>query len=122
MNLVNKFAVALLLLSLAGTAALGKTRSKQVEFEKAVKVNGTVVKAGSYKVAFDEMANELSISKNGKLVVKTTAHLMQRETKVRGTQVHYRADADELQLVGLSFGGDQEIVVGQSGMQATGNN
>lgn len=121
MRLINRFAVALLLVTLAGTAAFGKTKSKQVEFQKAVTVNGTVVKAGSYKVTFDEMANELAILKNDKVVVKTAAHSEQRMTKVRGTQLHYRTEAGEVALVGITFG-DQEVVVGQNSMPATGNN
>ena len=121
MSLINRFAVALLLVTLAGTAALGKTRSKDVEFQKAVTVNGTVVKAGSYKVKFDEMANELSILKNDKVVVKTAARAEQRMNKVRGTQLYYRTEAGEVALVGITFG-DQDVVLGQAGMQATGNN
>jgi len=121
MSLIKRFAVALLLVTLAGTAALAKTKTKQVEFQKAVTVNGTVLKAGSYKVTFDDMSNELSILKNDKVVVKTAAHSEQRMNKVRGTQLHYRTEGGEVALVGITFG-DHDVVVSQPGMQATGNN
>jgi hypothetical protein len=122
MSFINKFAVTLLLVTLAGTAAFGKPKSKQVEFQKAVTVNGTLVKAGTYKLTFDEMANELAILKKDKIVAKSTAHLEPRTRKAQGTQLYYREEGGDTALVGVTFGGDQDIVLGQAGMQATGNN
>ena len=71
MRLTNRIAIAVLLVTLAGTAAFGKTRKKDVTFTDNVTVNGTLVKAGNYQVAFDETSNELSILKT----IKKTSYV-----------------------------------------------
>jgi len=123
MRLTNRIVIAVLLVTLAGTAAFGKTRKKDVTFTDNVTVNGTLVKAGNYQVAFDETSNELSILKKGKLVVKTAAHLEARDNKARDTQVRRRVAGNDSEFVGITFGGTKDdVVVGQAGMQAGGTN
>lgn len=118
MRFINRIAIALLLVTLAGTATLGKSKRKQITFDTAIKVNGTVVKAGSYDVVFDDSANELSILKGGKVVAKTAARLEQRASKARDTRFTRRME----ELVSVTFGGsNQDVVVGQAGMQAGDN-
>jgi hypothetical protein len=115
--------IAVLLVTLAGTAAFGKTRKKNVTFTDNVTVNGTLVKAGNYDVAFDEMANVLTILKNGKVVVKATAHLELRERKASDTQVRRRMVGNDSEFIGITFGGSKDdVVVGQPSMQAGGTN
>lgn len=123
MRFLNRVAIALLLVTLAGTAAFGKTKRDRVIFDTAVKVNGMIVKAGSYDAVYDDVTNELSIVKNGKVVAKTTARLEQRDRKARDTEVRRRMEGSESELVSVTFGGsDKNVVVGQAGMQAGGNN
>lgn len=123
MRFINRVAIALLLVTLAGTAVLAKTHKKDVEFDTAVKVNGTEVKAGSYVAVFDDSTNELSLLKGGKVVAKTAARLEQRAKKARDTQIHRRMTGNDSELVSITFGGsNQDVVVGQMGMQAGGNN
>ena len=123
MRLTNRIVIAVLLVTLAGTAAFGKTRKKDVTFTDNVTVNGTLVKAGNYQVAFDETSNELSILKKGKLVVKTPAHLEARDNKARDTQVRRRVAGNDSEFVGITFSGTKDdVVVGQAGMQAGGTN
>jgi len=50
-------------------------------------VNGTLVKAGSYQIKFNEQTGELSILKDGKVKAKTTAQLQARNEKARDTAV-----------------------------------
>ena len=123
MRLTNRIVIAVLLVTLAGTAAFGKTRKKDVTFTDNVTVNGTLVKAGNYQVAFDDTSNELSILKQGKLVVKTAAHLEARDNKARDTQVRRRVAGNDSEFVGITFSGTKDdVVVGQAGMQAGGTN
>jgi hypothetical protein len=126
MKFAKRIAIALFVVSLvtgAGTAAFGKTRSGDIEFEKTVKVGGTAVKSGSYKAIYDEQTMELTIVKKGKVVVKTAARLERRDNKARGTRVSRRGTGDELELISIAFdGSDKDVVVGQAGMQAGGNN
>ena len=123
MRLTKRIVIAVLLVTLAGTAAFGKTKKKNVTFTDNVTVNGTLVKAGNYDVAFDEMASELTILKNGKVVVKTTAHLEPRDRKASDTQVRRRMVGNDSEFIGITFGGSKDdVVVGQPSMQAGGTN
>jgi hypothetical protein len=54
---------------------LAKEIKKQVTFEEPVKVNGTIIKAGTYNVSFDETTGELTILKDKKVQAKATARL-----------------------------------------------
>ena len=123
MRLTKRIVIAVLLVTLAGTAAFAKTKKKNVTFTENITVNGTLVKAGNYDVAFDEMANELTVLKNGKVVVKTSAHLEPRDRKASDTQVRRRMVGNDSELIGITFGGTKDdVVVGQAGMQAGGTN
>jgi len=122
-RLTKRIVIALLLVTLAGTAAFGKTRKKSVTLTDNVSVNGTLVKAGNYDVVYDEASMELSILKSGKVVAKTAAHLEARLRKANDTQVSRRLVGNEAELVSITFGGSKDdVVVGQGGMQAGGMN
>ena len=123
MRLANRVVIAVLLLSLAGTAAFAKTRKKNVTFVDEVVVNGTLVKAGDYDVLFDEMTNELSVFKGGKVIAKTEAHVEPRNRKASDTLVRRRMVGNESLLLGITFGGSKDdVVVGAASMQAGGTN
>jgi hypothetical protein len=123
MKLTNRIVIAVLLVTLAGTAAFGKTRKKYVTFDDAVTVNGTVVRPGNYEVTYDEMTMELAVLKNKKVVVKTAAHTEARDRKASDTQVTRRMVGNASELVSITFGGTKDdVVVGQGGMQAGGTN
>jgi hypothetical protein len=123
MRLANRVVIALLLVALAGTAAFAKTRKKNVTFVDNVTVNGTLVKAGNYDVVFDDTTNEMAVLKDGKVVVKTAAHVEAGERKARDTEVRRRMVGNESELLGVKFGGTKDdIVVGAAMMQAGGSN
>ncbi len=111
--LVEHVFMALLIFALAGVAAFGKghdhAKTKSVTFASDVTVNGTLVKAGSYDVKFDEETGDLSIMKDRKVVANATASLKERTTKARRTEIVTRNN----ELVRLSFSGErQDIVLG----------
>lgn len=114
---VTHVSMTLLVFALA-VAAFGngpnKNKTNSVTFGSDVTVKGTLVKAGTYDVKFDEETGDLSIMKNGKVLANATASLRERTTKVRGTEVETRDN----ELVRLSFsGGRKDIVLG--GTQST---
>jgi len=122
MKLVNRIVVALLLVTLAGVAAFAKSRTETISFTTDVKVNGTLVKSGTYTVALDEKTGELSIRKDGKVIARTATRLEKRERKARGFEFQTRQGDMGRELAAVTFGGsDQNVLVGQASMQTSGN-
>lgn len=120
--LINGLMVACLLVSLATATAFANTRKSTIAFSDDTKVNGTLVKSGKYEVVFDDQSGELSIFKGAKLIAKTSARLEKRDQKARGTEVQTILEGMEQKLVSITFSGSHEnLVVGQMGMQAGGN-
>ena len=120
--LFNGLMVACLLVTLAGATAFGNTRNSNIEFSADTKVNGTLVKKGKYEVVFDDQSGELSIFKGAKLIARTTAKLEKRDQKARAAEVQTILEGMDQKLVSITFSGSQEnLVVGQAGMQAGGN-
>ena len=122
-SIVNRIVVVVMVGALTCVAAFAKTHKETVTFENDIKVNGTVVKKGTYEVKFDDATGQLSINKNGKTVAQTMAKLEARTKKARGFQMRSIGEGDAAELVAVTFGGDQDIVVTNGGAPtATGNN
>ena len=121
-SIVNRVMVALLLVTLASVAAFAKVKRVQVSFLTDTKVNGTLVKHGTYDVVFDEETGKLSIVKGSKIVATTTTRLEQRETKARSTETNTIVEGDETRLVSITFGGsDRRVIVNPGGVQMGAN-
>jgi hypothetical protein len=123
---MKAFMLALLIGALASVSAFaagkGKIKTENVTFSSDVTVNGTLLKAGDYQLKFNEETNELSILKDGKVKVKTTAHFAPRTDKARNTAVRTLENGNVIELIGFTFGGSsQDLVVGTSGGAVTGN-
>jgi hypothetical protein len=88
-----------------------KVRKETVRFPTTVMVNGTEVKAGTYKVQFDEQSGELTILKGSNVVAKTTAHLQKRESKAKQTSITTETSAGGDQLIRIALGGEEEDIV-----------
>lgn len=110
-------ALAIALVASLGVAAKDKTKKKTVEFTQDVMVNGTLLKAGTYDVKFNEETGELSVIKNGKVKATTTAHLEQRSSEAKDTAVLIvNTGGAVAELRGITFGGsNQNVIVGSSG-------
>ena len=122
-SIVNRIVVVVMIGALASVAAFAKTHKQRVTFENDVKVNGTVVKKGTYEVKFDDATGQLSINKNGKTVAQTMAKLEARAKKANGFQLRSVGEGDQTELVGLTFGGsDKDVVLTGGGAVTTGNN
>jgi hypothetical protein len=117
-SLLNRFAIALLITSLASVAAFAKTNKKTVSFDTAMKLNGTVVNKGVYDLKFDDKTGELSIMKDNKVIARATASAQKRDKKARQFALRSAGAGDELQLTGVTFAGaDHDVIV--SGTQAS---
>ena len=110
-------ALAITLVASFGVAAKDKTKKKTVEFTQDVTVNGTVLKAGTYEVKFNEQTGELSVLKDGKVKATTTAHLEARSNEAKDTAVIIaNTGGGVAELRGITFGGsNQNVIVGGSG-------
>jgi len=95
----------------------------RVTFDNDMKVNGTLVKKGTYDIKFDDQSGQLSIVKNGKVVAQAMARVETRERKADDFQLRSTMNGDETQLVGVTFGGsDKDVLLTNSGAASTGSN
>ena len=122
-SIVKRLVVVLVVGALTSIAAFAKVSKHKVTFENDIKLNGTVVKKGSYDVKFDDESGQLSIIKNGKVVAQAMARTEQRAKKADDFQLRSTGSGDESQLVGVTFGGsDKDVVVTNGAAPNTGNN
>ena len=122
-SIVSKMVAVVMVGALTSVMAFAKVHKEKVTFDSDIKVNGTVVKKGSYDVKFDDESGQLSIVKNGKVVAQATAKLEQREKKANDFQLRSTTDGGETNLVGVTFGGsDKNVVITSSGSTTTGTN
>jgi len=108
---VNRLLVMLLIIVMTGVVALAKGKKETVTFAQDMKVNGTVVKKGTYAVTFDEQTSELSILKNNKVIAKAPARVEQRENKARNFELRSTGSGENTELTGVAFGGSKQNIV-----------
>jgi len=122
-SIVNRMLVVVLVGALTGVVALAKVHKEKVTFENDIKVNGTLVKKGTYDVKFDDATGQLSVIKQGKVIAEAMTRTEQRSKKAVDFQVRSTTSGNELQLVGITFGGsDKDIMIANSGASTSGNN
>lgn len=122
-SIMNRMLVVLMVTALTSVVALAKVHKHKVTFDEDIKVNGTVVKRGTYEVKFDDETGQLSIAKNGKVVAQAMAKLEPRSKKANDFQLRSTTSGDEQQLTGVTFGGsDKDVVITTSGASTTGSN
>ena len=122
-SIVNRMVVVLMVAALTSVVALAKVHKQKVTFENDIKVNGTLVKKGTYEMKFNDETGQLSIIKNGKTVAEAMAKVEARSKKADDFQMRSTVNGDEQQLTGVTFGGsDKDIVISNSGASTPGNN
>ena len=122
-SIVNRIVVVLMVGALTSVVALAKVHKHKVTFDNDIKVNGTLVKKGTYDVKFDDETGQLSIIKNGKVVAEAMARLEQRDKKANDFQLRSTTNGDETQLVGVTFGGsDKDVMISNNGASTSGSN
>jgi hypothetical protein len=122
-SIMNRMLVVLMVGALTSVVALAKVQKHKVTFANDIKVNGTLVKKGSYDVKFDDQTGQLTIAKNGKVVAQAMARLESRAKKANDFQLRSSGTGEEMQLTGVTFGGsDKDIVITAGGATTTGSN
>jgi len=111
-TILNRVAITFLICTLTTIAAFAKGKKETVKFPVDMKVNGTMVRKGTYDVKFDEDKSELSIIKDSKLIARTSATVEKRVRKAHDYLLRSAGTGDDVQFTGITFSGsDRNIVV-----------
>jgi hypothetical protein len=122
-SIVTRMMVVLMVTALTSVVALAKVQKHKVTFENDIKVNGTLLKKGSYDVKFDDETSQLSISKNGKVVVEAVGRLEPRDKKANDFKLRSVVNGNETELIGVTFGGsDKDVMISNNGASTSGSN
>lgn len=122
-SIVSRMVAIVMVGALTGVVAFAKVHKQKVTFENDIKVNGTLVKKGTYDLKFDDESGQLSIVKNGKTVAQAMAKLETREKKASDFQLRSTTSGDEQQMIGVTFGGsDKDVIITTGGASTTGSN
>ena len=122
-SIVNKMLAVLMVGALTSVVAFAKVQKQRVTFENDIKVNGTLVKKGTYEVKFDDQTGQLAIIKNGKVVAEANTKQEQRAKKASDFQVRSTVNGNEMQLTGVTFGGsDKDVMIANNGASTSGSN
>ena len=123
MKILSRFVVVLVVGALTSVVALAKVQKEKVTLVSDIKINNTLVKKGTYEVKFDDQTNQLSISKNGKVVAQAMGRLEARAKKAPEFQLRSSGSGDSAQLLGVTFGGqDKDVIISNNGAQTSGSN
>lgn len=104
----NRIACALLITSLTAIAVFAKGKTETVNFPTDIKINGTLVKQGTYDLKLDEKTGELSIVKNGKVIARAMTSAAKRDRKARTLEVKSARNGELDELVSVAFSGSDE--------------
>ena len=122
-SVVKKMLAVLMVGALTSVVALAKVKKEKVTFDEDIKVNGTLVKKGTYEVKFDDQTGQLSIIKNGKVIAEAMTRLEPRSKKATDFQLRSVTNGNEVQLAGVTFGGsDKDVMIANNGASTSGNN
>ena len=122
-SVMSKVLAILMVGALTSVVALAKTQKARATFDSDIKVNGTLVKKGSYDVRFDEETGQLAIVKNGKVVAEAMTRLENRSKKANDFQIRSVTNGNEVQLAGVTFGGsDKDVMIANNGASTSGGN
>ena len=112
-------ALAMIALVAISTFAAGKdkVRKETVTLASDVTVNGTLIKAGTYELQFNEKTGELAILRDGKIKAKAAVRSEERSDKAQITAVRTSNKGSRAELISVTFAGSTQNLVlsGNSG-------
>lgn len=107
-HLIKRTVIFLVVCALTGTAALATTHTKQVAFSRALTINGAPVKAGTYKVTFDDQTGQLTVRDGKKVVAQAPARLASLKG---GSGYTTRSVAGSTVLISVYMGDDHQATI-----------
>ena len=119
-KLMTRIALALALCaaSVSIAAASSKVKTRTLTFGTDFWVGSTLVKKGTYKIAFDDQTNEISIldKKSESVVARVPAQVKKREGNNRSWDVALVTVGDRMTLVRLAFPeASQSLILNEAG-------
>ncbi len=116
-NLRSKLATisVLLLVGVMTVLADGKNLKDSISIPQQTVVKDTKLKPGKYEARFDAETNEVSILKDGKVVVTVKATAQSGEAAVRKTETYFSSTEKGLALTKLVFKGDDRAILLHNG-------
>jgi hypothetical protein len=106
----SRIATALLLCALSVAAVSAKVKSRAVTFGQDFAVGGTLVKAGTYTLSFDDQTNTLSVSdrKTKEVIAKAEARAEARRAgSVLGMDIQIVGSGSSATLASIAFPGEK---------------
>ena len=106
----SRIATALLLCALSVAAVSAKVKTRAVTFGQDFAVGGTVVKAGTYGVSFDDQTNTLTVidRKTREVVAKAEARAEARRAgSVLGMDIQIVGSGASATLASVAFPGEK---------------
>jgi hypothetical protein len=113
---MRKLATAFTSLSLLGLLCAGaladhtKDLKENITINNTVYVNGVKVKPGRYKVRYDGATHNMSLERNGDVVVTAKASVVVNTDKFEQDALLTRGSEDSMQLTGIRLGGQREEI------------
>ena len=114
-HLFSRAVILLVVGAMTSITALAMTTSRQVTFTRDVTVNGAPVKAGSYKVTFDDQTGEFKLLRGKKVVANATARLEKVSGPFRGAY-SLMADGENQALVSMNMNSTNQAVIVKDGV------
>lgn len=122
-NSVNRTLIVFILCAMTGISTAAKERRETITFYDDIKIDGTLVKKGNYRLTFNDETGELTISRNGTTVAKTMARMEKREGKAARTEISSVINNGTRELRSITFRGEsQSLVVGATSGQTNAQN
>lgn len=109
-HLFKRTVIFLVVCALTCVAVLATTLTKEVAFSRALTVNGAPVKAGTYKVTFDDRTGQLTVLDGKKVVAQAPARLDNLKGGSGGVYTT-RTVGGSTVLIGVYMGGDNQATI-----------
>jgi len=113
-HLFSRAIILLAVGAMTSVTASAMTTNRQVTFSRDVTVNGTPVKAGTYKATFDDQTGEFKLLRGKKVVANATARLGKVTGPFRGAYA-LTASGESHALVSMNMNGTNQAVIVNDG-------
>ena len=117
-HLLSRAVILLVVGVLTSITALAMTTNRQVTFSRDVTVNGTPVKAGTYKATFDDQTGEFKLLRGKKVVANATAR-MEKITGPFQNGYSLTANGDSYALTSINMNSTSQAVIVNGGVGPT---